>query len=313
LKYNVGMKLRISAFTFALALAIITLLPTAGFASTASLYVSPASGAVTVGSIIPVQIRVNSGTDPVNAIQANLTYNSAQLGYQSVDSTGSAFSLMANTQTAPGTIKLARATGGGETPVSGDNLFATVYFKALTTAGTASIAIAAGSAVVRSTDSVDIMAGAPAASGPKASATGAPTPKAYSTIAQAQTAVAASATPTPAASNNTARTVDPAATPTPAGGAVTQLLGNKVNGNNPLILGGAVLLLLFVAGIMYAVWHRRRQNFTPVNPATAPGTVVRPQPVEPSVHSDPAPSDGPVQPTVIQPTKPVDTTKSDSE
>jgi hypothetical protein len=303
------MKIRIPAFTIALALAIITLIPAAGQAATASLYVSPASGAVAVGSIIPVQIRVNSGSDPVNAIQANLTYNSAQLGYQSVDSTGSAFSLMANTQTAPGTIKLARATGGGESPVSGDNLFATVYFKALTTAGTSSIAIAAGSAVVRSTDSVDILVGAPAASGPKASASGAPTPKAYATISQAQAAVAASATPTPAVSNN-ARTTDPVATATPAASAVSNLLGSKVKGNNPLILGGAVLMLLFAGGIMYAVWHRRRQSFTPVNPATAPGTMVRPQPSTP-----PAPSDGPVQPTVIQPTKPapVEDTKSDSE
>ncbi len=171
------------------------------FAANEQLYLSPATGSVLVGNTIAVQIRVNSGSDPVNAVQANLTYDPAKLEYQSTDAVGSAFSLSASSVISSGSIALARATGGGEPAVSGDNLFATVTFKALSGSGTAAIVIAAGSHVVRSTDAVDILANSAGASYTLTSPV-VPTPTPAATPAPT-----AAATPTPGTT--------PAATPTP--------------------------------------------------------------------------------------------------
>lgn len=187
-------------------------------ASNEQLYLAPPTGTVLVGNTIAVQIRVNSGADTVNAVQANLTYDPALLEYQSVDPTGSAFSLPASTQVAVGSIQLARATAGGAPAVSGDNLFATVIFKALHGAGTATVAIAAGSHVVRSTDSKDILitsAGAdyilatPPAPSPTATPSPTPTPAVTATPNP-------TVTPSPTPQATPAPTVTPTPTRTPA-------------------------------------------------------------------------------------------------
>jgi hypothetical protein len=306
------MKLRILALSLAISMLTLTLLPTAGLAASAALYVSPASGTVPVGNIIPVQIRVNSGSDPVNAIQANISYNATALAYQSVDSTNSAFSLVANVQTSSGSVKLARARAGGESPISGDHLFATVMFKALTTAGTASVVIASGSAVVRSTDSVDILAGAPAASGAKASMAGAPTPKAYTTVAAAQASIAASTTPAPTTTTKpTTAGGQSSATPVPTAAASATGDTQVLAWNSPYVLGGAALLLVMVVAVILAYWHRRNLLATPVVSA-APITPVMPDaPVMPAATVQPTtinPIVSPTEPaTVIQPEVPGET------
>ncbi|GAC1370733.1 MAG: hypothetical protein NVSMB39_3910 [Candidatus Saccharimonadales bacterium] len=222
----------------------------ATFASAAALYVSPPSGTVPSGSIIALQMRVNTGTDPVNAVQGNITYNPTQLAYQSIDAAGSAFSLTANVAATSGSLKLARATGGGEPAVKGDVLFATVFFKALTTAGTASVAVASDSHVVRSTDSVDILFGAPAASGAKPTTNSAPKAKAFTSLAQAQAVVAARATPSPkspAVANHHA----PATT-------MARAESTKVMAwNSPAALGGVALLVALIGAGAYALYRRR--------------------------------------------------------
>jgi len=126
-------------------------------AASQQLYLSPSSASVNIGQNITLAVRENSGTDPVNAVQANLTYNPAQLQFVAVDYTNSAFSLQASSSGGGGSVKMARATGGGEPPVTGDNLIANVTFKALVGGVTSNITFASGSAVVRSTDNTNVL------------------------------------------------------------------------------------------------------------------------------------------------------------
>src|SRR3990172_3001397 len=60
-------------------------------AGTATLYLTPASQNVNQNTNFTVQIRENSTTDPVNGVQANLTYDATKLDYIATDFTGSAF------------------------------------------------------------------------------------------------------------------------------------------------------------------------------------------------------------------------------
>ena len=57
----------------------------------ATLYLSPASKTVNNGENFAVSVYTNTGGDPVNAVQANLSYPTATLQFISVDSSGSAF------------------------------------------------------------------------------------------------------------------------------------------------------------------------------------------------------------------------------
>ena len=51
------------------------------FAANDSLSITPASASLSLGTNVTVTIVENSGTDPVNAVQADLTYGS-QIGIQ---------------------------------------------------------------------------------------------------------------------------------------------------------------------------------------------------------------------------------------
>src|SRR5436189_6011724 len=55
------------------------------------LYLSPANGTVLINNTVDVGVRVDSGTDQVNAVQANLTYDPAKLEFVSISTAGTAF------------------------------------------------------------------------------------------------------------------------------------------------------------------------------------------------------------------------------
>ncbi|HVQ45023.1 MAG TPA: cohesin domain-containing protein [Candidatus Saccharimonadia bacterium] len=129
-------------------------LPGRSYAIVQQLYLTPAAASVQNGNNISIQIRVNSSADLVNAVQANFTYNPAQLQYVSVSAVGTAFDVDASSSIASGSIQLAR---GATTSVSGDNLFATITFKAIVGSGSASVNVASGSAVVRTSDASNIL------------------------------------------------------------------------------------------------------------------------------------------------------------
>ncbi len=188
-------------------------------AASNQLYLTPIDGSVQINTNVAVQVRIDSGTDTVNAVQANLTYDPAKLQFVSVDSAGSALPLEASTQTSSGSIMMARATNGGATPPSGDFLFATVTFKALAGTGTASVDVAAGSHVVRSTDSQDLLTASAGATYTLTSPVASPTPTPV--VTPAPTPVP-TPTPTPAPSNSPTPvpTLAPTPTPAPAAGSL---------------------------------------------------------------------------------------------
>jgi hypothetical protein len=114
--------------------------------SQALLYLSPSTGSPGVGDELDVQIRVNTGTQFTNAVQANFTYPSSQLSVLGFDNTTSSFPVVAQQQASNGLIQVA---GGAFTPVSGDTNLTTVRFQVLGT-GTAQVCPAGQSVIVSS-------------------------------------------------------------------------------------------------------------------------------------------------------------------
>lgn len=119
-------------------------------AGTATLSISPASGSVVQGNNLTVGIYEDSGTDQVNAVQANLSYPASQLSFVSIDASTSAFEINAEGSGGAGSVRIGRGT---TTPVSGKQLVAYVTFSATASSGTAAVTFASGSGVVRSSDS----------------------------------------------------------------------------------------------------------------------------------------------------------------
>jgi hypothetical protein len=124
-------------------------------AGNASLYVQPSSGTYTSGTTITVEVRVNTGGEDVNAVQADFSYSSSYLQYLSIDASGSAFAIDANSSGGSGNVSIAR--GNISNVNSASALLAKVKFKALNNSGSATISFKDSSAIVRTSDSTDIM------------------------------------------------------------------------------------------------------------------------------------------------------------
>jgi hypothetical protein len=245
-------------------------------AGSATLYLTPASGSYAIGSSVNVQVWANTGTDPSNAVEADLSYPQAQLQFVSIDGTGSAFGIPAAGSGGSGSVTIARGVTGGQPPVTGAALVATVKFNVIAS-GSAPITFKNSSAIVRSTDSTNILnttvgatysiaaAATPTPTPvtthtptptPKPGATPTPTPKPGTTATPTTTPtssasgspVAGATTPTPSASST------PLASNTPIPTPGTQT--TKVAKSSPtLILGAAavgipLLLLLVVGGLI---------------------------------------------------------------
>lgn len=118
-------------------------------AGTATLSLTPASGTFSQGTTLNVDIYEDSGSDTVNAVQANFSYPTSMLNYTGVTNS-SGFTVEAQSSASGGVIRIAR---GATTPVSGNQLVATVHFSIIA-GGTANLTFGTttGSAVVRSTD-----------------------------------------------------------------------------------------------------------------------------------------------------------------
>lgn len=122
------------------------------FAAGGTMYLSP-NTIPRPGSTIAVQIRVDTGGQAVNAVQADFTYPTDKLTFTSIDATGSAFDVDASSSGGSGAVSVAR---GSTTPKTGDLLVATINFN-VTTTGTITLALQNSSVLVRSSDSTDIL------------------------------------------------------------------------------------------------------------------------------------------------------------
>lgn len=121
--------------------------------SPAKLYLAPASASVVKGSNVTYTIKLDTGGSTVNAVQANLSYPTANFSAVTIDTSTSAFSIEASNTASGGSIVLAR---GALTAVSG---IVDVAKITLTTsaAGSPAVSWATGSAVVDSTDNSNIL------------------------------------------------------------------------------------------------------------------------------------------------------------
>ena len=117
-----------------------------------TLYLTPASGNFTVGETFGLEIRENSNSEQVNAVQADLAFT-GNLHFVSVDATGTAFGVDAQKSGGIGYATIAR---GSTSPVTGDKLVAKVNFKVVA-GGTAYIEMKSSSAVVSSAENRNIV------------------------------------------------------------------------------------------------------------------------------------------------------------
>lgn len=124
-----------------------------------TIYLNPAAQTFGPNTSFSIQIRENSGTTPVNAVQANLSYSTTLLTLVSIDTTGTAFGVEAQNTGANGSINLARGTCGGCAAVTGDQLVATLNFRTNATSGTATVPFTAGTALVSASSNTDILSG----------------------------------------------------------------------------------------------------------------------------------------------------------
>ena len=158
----------------------------------ASMSLSPGSGTYNPGNTVTVSIYVNSGGQTVNAVQADFTYTSSRLQFQSINATGSAFAIDASSTGGGGSVSIAR---GNISAVSGSSLLvAKVNFTVLSgNDGTASLTLSGSSTVASSTTNQDILG----------------------TKSGASYTVATPVAPTPPPPTGGGTTTPPSSTPTP--------------------------------------------------------------------------------------------------
>lgn len=177
-----------------------------------SLYFNPSSTSVASGGTVTLEIKENSGSTQVNAVQANVTFDATRLQYDSVVDTGADFGLSAVTTASNGQVLITRATAGGTPALSGDKLVAKIVFRALTTAGATSVAFASSSNLV-TTAATDILSSRqPATITITGGTSSTPTPTPTSTP---RPTITPTPTPRPTVTPTPVPTPKPTPTPTP--------------------------------------------------------------------------------------------------
>jgi hypothetical protein len=144
------------AAALGLALVLGSLLPSSSQAAPAppSLYLNPATQNIAPNTAFTVEVHENSGTTNINALQANLSYPTANLTLNSIDYSTSAFTLQAQSVGANGVINIARGQVGG---LTGDQIVAVLHFTTTAAVATANIAFTSGSGLANSATNTNIL------------------------------------------------------------------------------------------------------------------------------------------------------------
>ena len=122
-------------------------------AGTARMWLVTAAPQATRGSTVTTEIWVDSAAEPVNAVQADLTYPPDRLSYAGVDTADSGFGVTAETTGAAGKVLVVR---GNTAPLTGKQLVGRVNFVAQAT-GPAKVDIDKQSQLLRSADNKNIL------------------------------------------------------------------------------------------------------------------------------------------------------------
>ncbi|MBX4197187.1 hypothetical protein KW801_01365 [Candidatus Saccharibacteria bacterium] len=118
-----------------------------------TIYFNPPSQNFSVGSTFTIDIRENSGSATVNAVQANFSYPSDKLTFVSADASASPFTTEAQNTGSNGQVSLARGIIGS---LSGDQLISKITFK-VNVAGVANLSFVNGTALISSTSNQNII------------------------------------------------------------------------------------------------------------------------------------------------------------
>jgi hypothetical protein len=113
-------------------------------AAGSSIYLSANRSTVANGGTLIVAVYMNGGGNPVNTVEADLSYPASKLNYVGLNYAGSAFEITAPSNGGSGTVNIARGTTG---TVSGSGLVATVTFTATASSGSAAISLLGSSAL----------------------------------------------------------------------------------------------------------------------------------------------------------------------
>ncbi len=106
-----------------------------------SAYLTPENTAIGPNTEVKLQIRENSGSTAISATEVAINYPTDLLEYKSLDDTGSAFSIVAESSHTDGKIVVSRGLAGGVAPITGDQLVTTLVFATKANSGTANVAI----------------------------------------------------------------------------------------------------------------------------------------------------------------------------
>lgn len=116
-------------------------------------YVTPSVSNYANGATVTITLRLNSGANAINSMQANMSYDSSKLQY--VSSNVSSSNLDTNLQNTGGSgaLSIALAKLGGS--VTGDQLVSTLTFTAIAT-GSSSLSFTSGTGIAQASDSTNI-------------------------------------------------------------------------------------------------------------------------------------------------------------
>lgn len=298
-----------------------------GSGCVASMSLSPGSGTYNPGNTVTVSIYVNSGGQTVNAVQADFTYTSSRLQFQSINATGSAFAIDASSTGGGGSVSIAR---GNISAVSGSSLLvAKVNFTVLSgNDGTATLTLGSSSTVASSTTNQDILgskSGAsytvttPAPPTPPPATGGGSTPPPSSTPTTTTTPKTTTSTPTtttapktetpPDKKTETPSPTESTPTPTSSSGSDLDVVEDASTSSalSPTVIAAiAIGALTLLGGAAFAVRHIMKSRQAAYAPhVTLPdGPVIgsaNPQPYQPhqdvtsfgSYNDNPSPHESP--------------------
>lgn len=135
----------------------------ANTALAADVVLSPSTGSYSAGQTFTVTIQVNPDGDSVNAVEAQMSFDTSVLSVVSLSKTGSVFSLWTTEPTFSNSAGTISFGGGSPSPFSSRSNILTVTFRAVA-AGTGSVDFDTASALAADGLGTDVLESAPSAS-----------------------------------------------------------------------------------------------------------------------------------------------------
>lgn len=120
------------------------------------LYITPSSQRMTVGQIVRAAVWVDTYGQPVNALQANINYDSRYFNFVRFDNTGSGFDIDAQSAQTNGSVQIARGSYNG---VTGQKLITTIELQAKANVRSTSLTFVSGSEIINKDTFQNILLG----------------------------------------------------------------------------------------------------------------------------------------------------------